>query len=384
MPKAREYRHPFHVHVQRDTAHTGAVLVLTGYIWPDNSNASAVIAEQLAHIKGEELTVFIRNLYGGDTDEGMTIYHDLKALRPKVKIDGVCASMGSVIALAGEHIQMSKHSKWMSHRPQGGTHGDFEDMRERADRNEAIYKEVSAVYAERLGVTSDEAAALLMPKHKEVWLSAAKAKEMGLVDEVTDGSLLSGTVALKELRKEHDPESILDRFHMVSGTTDTDTNEDPMNKELAKKLGLAETATEQEVATALDAVLKERDTAVARLGTMEKAEAERDEAELKELLEEAVKSDTMTVAKRDEVLALAKDNMAMGLKMARTMVSGMKPHQPLSQQLNRDSAAAKKLAAREDWDYDRWATEDPVGLAALKSKDKAAFEQLRKNRPSRR
>lgn len=371
--------------MERDTAAAGAVLMLSGYIWPDNSNASAVIAEQLAQMKeGEGLTVFIRNLYGGDCDEGITIYHDLKAIAPKVKIDGVCASMGTLIALSGSHIEMSKHSKQMTHRPEGGTHGDFEDMRERADRNEAIYKEAAGIYAERLGVTPDEAAALLMPKGKDVWLSAAKAKELGLVDELTDGSLLRGTVAMKELRKDHDPESILDRFQMMLEEDEVTTTEDPMNKELAKKLGLPETATEQEVIAALDVAMNDRDKAATRLAELEKAEAERNQAELAGLLDRAVKSDAMTTKKRDDVLELAKDNMGMALKMVRALVDDLKPHVPASQQLQKDSAAAKRMADRAAWDYDKWAQEDPVGLSKLRDTDKAAFEELRRNRPSRR
>ncbi|HRF80168.1 MAG TPA: hypothetical protein PL070_08775, partial [Flavobacteriales bacterium] len=46
-------------------------LILGGYIWPENENASAQIAQQLMLLQeNDNLTVILRNFYGGDCDEG--------------------------------------------------------------------------------------------------------------------------------------------------------------------------------------------------------------------------------------------------------------------------------------------------------------------------
>lgn len=378
-------KHLFTARLDRDSASTEAVLTLAGEIWPDNSNASAMIAERLANVQpGEPLTVLIRNLYGGDVDEGMTIYHDLKVFKPTVKVDGVCASMGSIIMLAGSSIEASAHSKIMTHRPKGGVSGDFEDMRERASLNEGRYNEMAAIYAERLKVTPEEAAVLLMPKGRNEWMSARQAQGRGLVDKVTPGSLLRGTVALKELRGETDPERIMDRFTAMLEEDEVTTNNDTMNKELAKRLGLPETASEQEIIATLDSAINDRDSYAKRLNDLAAADTARKEKELAELLDGAVKADAMKMAERDELLAAAKGNMDVALATARTLVKNLKPHVPASAQLGRDAGMASKMADRADKDYNWWAENDPAGLAKMRDTDRASYDKLLSERPSTR
>ncbi|MEO8589416.1 MAG: ATP-dependent Clp protease proteolytic subunit [Flavobacteriales bacterium] len=360
----------------------GLTLVLSGYIWTDNSNASAKIAEALLSMEeGDDLTVLLRNLYGGDTDESLTIYHDLKGRKPKMKIDGAVCSSATFIMLAGDgDIEASEHSKGMTHRPEGGASGDFEDMRSRADQNEAVYNEIAAIYAERTGLTPDECKALFMPKGKDVWFTAAKMKELGLVDVITKGSLLTGTVAVKELRKERDPQNILERFAACLAEDEVPTNDpkqSPM-KETAKKLGLPETATEAEINAALDTRLTKGDSAAARVLELEGVENTRMETEFKELVEGAVKSNAITAAKRDELIAKSKGNVAVSLDLVKGLIEGLKPHAPVSAQLGaKDAAAVAKEADRAAWSYQEYMMKDPKALEKMRNQDSAAFTKLK-------
>jgi ATP-dependent protease ClpP protease subunit len=362
---------------------TEVVLVLSGYIWPDNSNASAAIAAQLATLQeGDQLTVMVRNLYGGDTDEGMTIYHDLLTYKPKVKVDGVVASMGFAIMLAGTEIEISSHSKGMMHRPTGGCIGDFEDMRERADRNEQIYNELADLIAARTGMTADLVKATLMPKGKDVWLTPAKMVEMKLADRVTTGSLLRSTVAMKDLRKLTDADDILGKFQACLDEDELPTSqtEAPMNKELLKTLGLPESATQEQYDAAVAERIKKGDAASVRLADVERDQAAAQEKELDELLDNGVKSNVLTIARRDELKAQAKGNVAVVLPIVKSLVQDMQPHRSATEQIRGtpDSATAKKMADRAEWDYKQWAEKDPTGLAQMQQKDNAAFEALKK------
>jgi ATP-dependent Clp protease, protease subunit len=378
MPQ-QEKKHAFVASLRKDAG--AALLVLTGYIFPENENASARIAEQLALLdEGDQLTVLIRNLYGGDTDEGMTIYHDLVAYKPKVKVDGVVASMGVPIMLAGTEIEVSSHSKAMMHRPTGGVGGDFEDMRERANRNEAVYNELADIMAARTGMTADEVKATLMPKGKDVWLSPTKMVELKLADRVTKGSLLRSTVAMKDLRKLEQPEDILGKFMACLEEEELNVNQtETMNKELLKSLGLPDTATQEQYDAALAERIKQGDTAAAKLEQLEKDQAALQEAELDQLLADAVKANAMTAVTRDALKAQAKGNVAVVLATAKAMVGELKPHKSLADGLRSgaDSATAKKLAEREGWSYKDWASKDPKGLAIMQQKDRASFEALR-------
>jgi ATP-dependent protease ClpP protease subunit len=378
MPEQR--KHQFTASLRKEGKQ--ALLLLTGYITPDNENASARIAEQLATLKdGDELTVLIRNLYGGDTDEGMTIYHDLLVHKPKVKVDGVVASMGVPIMLAGVDIEVSAHSKFMMHRPTGGVVGDFDDMRERAGRNENTYNELAEVMATRTGMTAEQVKETLMPKGKDVWLTPAKMVELKLADRVTKGSLLRSTVAMKDLRKMDQPEDILGKFNACLVEEEIDVNQTTtMNKELLKAVGLPDTATQEQYDAAIAERIRTGDAAIAKLDEVQKDQAKVQEQELEALLDGAVKANAMTAATRDALKDQAKGgNTAVVLATAKAMVGELKPHKSLADTLRggADSAAARKQADRADWSYKDWASRDPKGLAEMKEKDNASFVELR-------
>lgn len=373
MPTQR--KHQFTCAATRNESEV--VLMLSGEIWPDNENASAVIAAELAALReGDNLTVLIRNLYGGDTDEGITIYHDLVARKPKVKVDGVCASMGFAIMLAGSEIEVSSHSKLMMHRPTGVCLGDFEDFRAKAERNEQVYNELADIIAQRTGMTADEVKATLMPRKQDVWLTPQRAVELKLADRITKGSLLRSTVALRDLKKLREPEEILDRFAACLQEDEVatpSTNEDTMNKDLLKKLGLPETATQEQYDAAIAARIEKGDTALARVAELESAEATRHESELKELLDNAVKENRMTAVLRDELLNDAKGgNAAVVLKTARSMVAALKPHRPVTEQIRNagNTAVVEKT-------YGELMRENPKELQRLQKEDPAKFQALK-------
>lgn len=378
MPQTKQ--HQFTAAAQREGK--SVLLVLTGYIWPESDNASAMIAQQLAQLQeGDQLTVLIRNLYGGDTDEGLSIYHDLVAYKPRVKVDGVVASMGVPIMLAGTDIEVSSHSKGMMHRPIGGCSGDFEDMRQRADRNEQVYNELADIMAARTGMTADEVKAMLMPKGKDVWMSPAKMVELKLADRVVKGSLLRSTVAMKELKAAKRPEDILGKFEacLEEDEVPNEKQLDTMNKELLKALGLPDTATQEQYDAAVAERIRKGDSAVAELDQIRKDQAAAQETELASLLDKAVASNRLAKPKADALRDKAKGNVAVVLETVKELVDGLSAHQSATGQLRTgaDTAAARKAAERESWDYKRWANEDPVGLAEMKASDRAAFDALK-------
>lgn len=374
MPTER--KHQFTAKATRNDR--DVVLMLSGEIWPENENASSVIAAELASLQeGDQLTVFIRNLYGGDTDEGITIYHDLLAYKPKVKVDGVCASMGFAIMLAGEEVEVSSHSKFMMHRPTGVCMGDFEDFRQKADRNEAVYNELAEAIATRSGMTADEVKSTLMPKGEDVWLTPQRMVELKLATRITKGSLLRGTVALKDLRKLRTADDILDRFAaclVEEEVVINDTNTDTMNKELLKKLGLAENATQEQYDAAVAERISKGDEALARVSELQAAEATRTESELKTLLEDAVKDNRMTAAMRDELLKDAKDSSAaVVLKTARTMVAGLKPHKAITDVVRNGGAAKGETALT----YGELMRSNPKELERMQREEPDTFKALK-------
>lgn len=128
------------------------------------------------------------NSPGGDVFAGMAIYWMLKRHPAKVTafIDGLSASIASVIPLSAEEIIMGKGTMMMIHRPMGGILlARSDDFRKQADVLDRIEGELSDLYSEKMGISTDEVKALL---DAETWYTADEAYDAGLIDKV-EGSM---------------------------------------------------------------------------------------------------------------------------------------------------------------------------------------------------
>lgn len=131
---------------------------------------------------GEELEVVI-NSPGGDVFAGSEIYTSLKEYSGNVvtKIVGIAASMGSVIAMAGNIVKISPTAQIMIHNVWSMARGDYRDMQHSADVLKNMNKSIAASYKNKSGLEESE---LLTMMDEETWLNAEQAKEKGFVDEV--------------------------------------------------------------------------------------------------------------------------------------------------------------------------------------------------------
>jgi len=123
------------------------------------------------------------NSPGGEVFEGLAIYNALREhpARVHVRVDGIAASIASVVAMAGDDIAMPKTAMMMIHDPYGFAAGTAADMQNMAEALGKIKGTLVAAYAER--AKADEAR-LVQMMSDETWLTAAEAVEMGLADEV--------------------------------------------------------------------------------------------------------------------------------------------------------------------------------------------------------
>jgi len=134
----------------------------------------------------EDHAITVRiNSPGGSVFDGYAIFNALKARASQVttKIEGIAASMASIIALAGSKVTAAANSIVMIHNPAGGVAGDSEDMRKMADLLDKLTGQLVGIYAAKTGLPEGEVRAAM---DAETWFTGAEAKEWGLVDEVTD------------------------------------------------------------------------------------------------------------------------------------------------------------------------------------------------------
>jgi ATP-dependent protease ClpP protease subunit len=140
----------------------------------------------LAGVTTPNVTVRI-NSPGGDVFDGFAIFNALRAhgANVGVVIDGLAASIASVIALAGQTVTMNSPSLMMVHRAWTLALGNANDMRKTAGLLDKVDGELAAVYAAKTG---QDAAAMLAMMDAETWLTAEEAAAVGLVDTVADPS----------------------------------------------------------------------------------------------------------------------------------------------------------------------------------------------------
>jgi ATP-dependent protease ClpP protease subunit len=147
----------------------------------------------LSQLVGENIDVEI-NSPGGDVFSGSEIYTAIKAYQGKaaVQIVGIAASAASVIAMAGDVVQISPTAQIMIHNVSSNASGDYRDMQQAANVLGNLNKSIANAYALKTGLQQDDLLALM---NQETWLNAQQAVEKGFADEVmfdSENKLIAG------------------------------------------------------------------------------------------------------------------------------------------------------------------------------------------------
>lgn len=138
------------------------------------------------------LNIYI-NSGGGDVFAGQAIYSMLKRHKAEktVYVDGLAASIASLIAMAGDTVVMPKNAMLMVHNPWTWAVGNANDFRAIADDMDKIREAMIPVYRDKTGLSDEEIIALL---DAETWLTAEEAKEKGFCDEIEDEKKLAASL----------------------------------------------------------------------------------------------------------------------------------------------------------------------------------------------
>ena len=144
------------------------------------------VVDQLKTLDVSQLDVHI-NSPGGNVFDGIAIMNALRSHKANitVKVDGLAASIASVIAMAGDSIVMSLGAQMMVHNPSGFAMGDAKTMRELADTLDKCRASIASIYADRAGGTVDAWGTAM---DAETWYTAQEAVDAGLADKVDDSS----------------------------------------------------------------------------------------------------------------------------------------------------------------------------------------------------
>lgn len=139
------------------------------------------------------------NSPGGDVFDGAAIYQLLLAhpARVVVHIDGLAASMASVVAMAGDEINIGSNAFLMIHNPWSVQVGDAGEMRSMADLLDQIGQTIVTAYERKTGLGRDELTAMM---DAETWMAGEEAVAKGFADNVTGAVKLSASANFGRLR----------------------------------------------------------------------------------------------------------------------------------------------------------------------------------------
>lgn len=164
--------------------------------------------KQLGDVKNINLHI---NSPGGSVFEGIAIYNMLKQnpAHINVYVDGVAASIASVIAMSGDTIFMPSNAMMMIHNPWTMAVGNANELRKQADDLDQITKSSVQTYLAKAGDKLDEQT-LKQLMDNETWLTAQEALDYGLADEVMEPSKIAASINKRFMeRYKHVPEQLI-------------------------------------------------------------------------------------------------------------------------------------------------------------------------------
>lgn len=165
-----------------------ACILLYGNIGGDDRVSAADVVAELMTLQSQYRRIDVRiNSYGGEVYEGIAICNALRNSDADINIyiDGIAASIASVIALCGKPLHMSRFARLMLHQVSGGAYGTAEEIRQAADEAENAQKTLAQIIADRCRMSVEEVSGKYFSGGNH-WINADEALRMGLIDSIYD------------------------------------------------------------------------------------------------------------------------------------------------------------------------------------------------------
>jgi len=182
--------------------------------WGEGVTASR-IAGALRSLNGADVTVNV-NSPGGDMFEGLAIYNLLREYEGKVtvKVLGLAASAASIIAMAGDDIQIGRGAFLMIHNCWVYAMGNRHDLAQIASDMEPFDKAMGDIYSVRTGLSKEEVASMM---DGETYIGGSDAVDKGFADRLLSADEISDD--------DDSPEAALRKLDALLAKTDTPRSE---------------------------------------------------------------------------------------------------------------------------------------------------------------
>lgn len=198
--------------------------------------------QDLQGIKADNLVVRI-NSPGGSVIDAVAIYNALVQHPANVltRVDSMAASAASIVAMAGDTIEMMVGSQLMIHDAMSAEMGNAKELRELAKWLDMQSDNIASIYAARGTKTADEWRALMLA---ETWMFADEAVELGLADSVYTRAVKKAFEdAGIDPTEEEEPEEVDPTAEMEEGEEEETDEEEEEAKAIALLMSKRHTLT---------------------------------------------------------------------------------------------------------------------------------------------
>lgn len=153
----------------------------------------------------DEISVSI-NSGGGDVFDGLAIYNALRTngARVTTRVEGLAASIASVIAMAGNEIAMPEAAWMMIHDPSSLVIGTEKDMRKMAETLNGIKRSLVGIYAKRTFLPESEIEKLM---EQETWMDGREAVARGFATNLIETPAMAASINLEKFHRVPEPVS---------------------------------------------------------------------------------------------------------------------------------------------------------------------------------
>jgi len=355
-----------------------AVLTVYGYVggyYMDMRAVNSAISD--IQQSGYKQLDFHMHTYGGSVIDGNLIYNFLAGFSGNVDIyiDGIAASMGSIIMLAGKNKpQIAENGFIMIHSPSGYAEGTVADLNSCADLLSMMEKNFRQKLISVTGKSEDDINALF--DGTDHWFDADKAIAFGLASgkfsaKVQDLAAINTTEASQLGAK-----AVFDRF---SALTQNMLNQPPKNKMDKKTIitrykltNVTEANTEEEIYAAIDAKLSSATTAAT---TAEQNAADVVKTAITAAVDQAILDKKITKELRDSYIARGEK---LGLADLNAVFADMHPYQPISGKIVGTAGGEKVAEDRKGWTWNDYQAKAADELEAMPQTNPDLFIALYK------
>jgi len=346
-------------------------------------DARYIVGELKTFLQGKSNATIHMHTPGGSVFDGNLIYNTLRAYKGDLTIiiDGISASMGTIIMLAADTIKIADNGWIMIHSPAGIVQGNAKAMEQNAKVLRTLEAQFMKHYMARTSKTEEEVKDWL---DGDNWFSADMAFDENLVDEVVDPALSDEDInAYHEMMNvaacienfESDKE-LKERF-FSAGTQTSITPKINNNMKLNAKtivgLGIDPEAQDSTINAAIDDVVARNSTLEKNLKKMEDEQEARQAKATETLISAAVKSGKIKASDKERYQKLAKSDF----DLAKDTIDNL----PIKDNLTAQAGGLGKpntpsADGRDKWTYKEWKEKDYSGLLKMAEEEPERYKQV--------